>query len=312
MTMGKISQMRRKRNYFKIFEQIYETPSMSIYDISQKAELSRNTVSKYMKEMYAQGVLVGPQIRMKPAPNYKEYVYLMNFRNPFQVFEGLKGFPNVLYHVMAFGDWNIMAVTDRLLDFSQLIGFDSMVNQGMRGRSYTPKVEFTRWEDSFENSYGRVTQFISTRSGYRDRRLASPLDWDEDMWKLYRTFKFNMRKKVTPTLRKIKVRYETYTKWMKTLEEHSTVHVGFYPDGYQTYMTYCFLFSSDYEDSVKELFSLFPTTPFILEIGNQLMVFTNMISSKITRGLFCTIYDMKRNGIIKGFKQAVAVFHCQH
>lgn len=312
MTMGKISQMRRKRNYFKIFEQIYETPSMSIYDISQKAELSRNTVSKYMKEMYAQGVLVGPQIRMKPAPNYKEYVYLMNFRNPFQVFEGLKGFPNVLYHVMTFGDWNIMAVTDRLLDFSQLVGFDSMVSQGMRGRSYTPKVEFTRWEDSFENSYGRVTQFTSTRSGYRDRRLASPLDWDEDMWKLYRTFKFNMRKKVTPTLRKIKVRYETYTKWMKTLEEHSTVHVGFYPDGYQTYMTYCFLFSSDYEDSVKELFSLFPTTPFILEIGNQLMVFTNMISSKITRGLFCTIYDMKRNGIIKGFRQAVAVFHCQY
>jgi predicted transcriptional regulator len=70
MTMGKISQMKRKRNYFKIFEQIYETPSMSIYDISQQAGVSRNTVSKYLKEMYREGILVGPQLRMKPAPNY--------------------------------------------------------------------------------------------------------------------------------------------------------------------------------------------------------------------------------------------------
>ncbi len=309
--MGTISQMKRKRSYFKIFEQIYGTPSMSIYDISQNAGMSRNTVSKYLKEMYAQGIIIGPQIRLKPAPNYKEYVYLMNFRDPFQVFEGLKGFPNVLYHVMTFGDWNIMAVTNRLLDFSQLVGFDSMVYQGMRGCSYTPKVACTRWEDSFENSYDHVDQFTSTPSAYKDRRLSSSLDWDEDMWKLYYTFKFNMRKKVTPTLREIKVRYETYTKWMKSLEEHSTIHVGFYPDGYQTYMTYCFMFSSDYEDSVRELFSLFPTTPFILEIGNQLMVFTNMISSRITRGLFCTIYDMKRQDIIKGFRQAVAVFHRQ-
>jgi hypothetical protein len=243
---------------------------------------------------------------------YKEYVYLMKFRNPFQVFEGLKGFPHLLYHVMAFGDWNIMAVTDRLLDFTQLVGFDSMVEQGTRGCSYTPKVPFTNWVDSFVTSYERVDQFTPPTSEYRDRRLSPLLDWDEDEWKLYYTFKFNIRKKVTPTLREIKVRYEIYTKWMNSLEEHSTIHVGFYPNGYQTYMTYCFLFSSDYEDTVKELFSLFPTTPFILEIGNQLMVFTNMVSSKMARSLFCTIYDMQRKGIIKGFKQAVAVFHRQH
>lgn len=310
--MGKISQSERKENYHKIFEQIFEYPTLPIYDISQKAELSRNTVSKYLKEMYARSILIGPQIRMKPAPNYREYIYLMNFKNPFQVFEGLKQFPHVLYHVMTFGEWNLMVVTNRSLDFSKLVGFETMVGQGVRGRSYTPKVEYTTWDESFTKSYEHVTEFTPVQTEYKTRRLAPPLPWEEDEWKLFHTFKFNMRRKVTPMLRKINVRYETYTKWMETLTDHSTVHVGFYPEGYQNYMTYCFLLSSDHEESVKSLFSLFPTTPFVVEMGSQLMVFCNMISSDITRKLFCTIYDMKRKEMIRGFKQAVAVFHCQH
>jgi hypothetical protein len=310
--MGKISRRVRKKNYFSIFEQIFENPTMSIYDIALQAELSRNTVSKYLKEMYARGILIGPQIRIKPAPNYREYIYLMNFRSPFHVFEGLKRFPHVLYHVMTFGEWNIMVVTDRPLDLSKLVGFETMVKQGVRGCSYTPKAKCATWIESFEESYQQMERFALARSEYKVRRTAPPLNWQEDEWKLFHAFKYNMRRKVTPTLRKINVRYETYSTWTTTLEEHSTIHVGFYPEGYQNFMTYCFLFSSDHETSVKSLFSSFPTTPFVVEVGNQLMVFVNMISSEITRKLFCAIYDMKRKEMIKGFKQAVAVFHCQH
>ena len=310
--MGKISYDNKTLYYHKIFEQIFEAPTMSIYDISLKAEMSRNTVSKYMKEMYLRDVLIGPQIRMKPAPNYKEYIYLMNFRDPFQVFEGLNKFPHVLYHAMTFGEWNVMVVTNRPLDFSRLVGFEAMVKQGVRGRSYTPKVECVTWEESFRRAYDRMTTFTPIKTEYKDRLLTTPLNWGEDEWTLYRAFKYNVRKKVTPTLRRVKVRYETYTKWIEDLEDHCSFHVGFYPGGYRNYMTYCFLFSSDHEDSLKSILSLFPTTPFVLEMGNQLMVFINMISSEITRNLFCTIYDLKRKEMIKGFKQAVAVFHCQH
>mgnify|MGYP001153920899 CR=1 FL=1 len=310
--MGKNSQDKGKRNYFKIFEQIFESPTKSIFDISQAVGLSRNTVSAYLKDMYLRGIIVGPQIRLNPAPNYKEYIYLMSFRNPFQVFEGLKQFPNMLYHVMTFGEWNSMVVTDRPMDFSKLVGFESIVRQGVRGRSYTPRVGCTTWDESFQRTYEQVEKFTPVRTEYKDRRLSPPLDWGEDEWKLYHAFKFNLRKKVTPVLRKIKVRYESYSRWIDTLEDHSTIHVGFYPQGYQSYVTYCFLLSSDYEESVKSLFSFYPTTPFIVEVGSHLIVFLNMISSEITRGLFCTIYDMKRKEMIKGFNQAVAVFHCQH
>jgi hypothetical protein len=154
--------------------------------------------------------------------------------------------------------------------------------------------------------------FSPEREEGKSRRVTPSLKWGKKEWALYHTFKLNIRKKATPLLRNLKIRYETYSNWMETLETHATIHVGFYPEGYEKYVTYCFLFSSEYEESVQDLFSRLPATPYIVECGNQLMVFVHIISSKISRNLFCTVYDMKRKGIIKGFKQAVAVFHCRH
>ena len=47
-------------NYYKIFEVLTEHPTMSIYDIAVHTELSRNTVSKYLKEMYEKRIIIGP------------------------------------------------------------------------------------------------------------------------------------------------------------------------------------------------------------------------------------------------------------
>jgi len=114
-----------------------------------------------------------------------------------------------------------------------------------------------------------------------------------------------------PLLKKIRVRYETYMKWMETIQDHCTIHTGFYPEGYQNYTSHCFLVSSDYESTVKSLFSLLPTTSFVMEISNQLLVFTSILSSEITRNLFSLIYYMRISQIIEGFIQAVTLFYCR-
>ncbi|MBU6998744.1 MAG: hypothetical protein HXS41_05510 [Theionarchaea archaeon] len=309
--MGELSRLRKTRNFHKIFEQIFEVPGIPLYEIAQKAGLSRNTVSKYLQKMHEEHVLVGPQLRLLPAPNYKEYVHLMNFKNPFHLFEGLREFPHVLYHGMTFGDWNAMVITDRLLDFSQLVGFENMVYQGVRYRSYTPRVENLSWDMTFSKCADHIRSFTRRRE-HKNRTLAPPLDWEEDQWKTYQAFKFNTRKTATTTLQRIGVRYETYVAWMEDLATHCTVHSGFYPQGYDAYMTYCFLLSTEYEQSLRTLFSFFPTTPFIMEVGNHLMAFINVAHSGINRELFCSIYDMKTRGIIQGFNQAVAIFHYPH
>ena len=258
--------------------------------------------------MYAQGVLCGPYIEMNPAKNYREYVYLMNFSNPFSVFQGLKGFPHVLDCAVTFGGWNIMATTDKLLDFSQLVGFRSMVASGIKGFTYTPKVEHTSWSECFQKVCEKIKEVTPYQRGIREHKLTF-LDWEEDEWKLYHTFKSNLRQKVTPTLRKIKVRYEAYTEWRKNLENHCTVHSEFYPEGFQTYLGYYFLFSSDYAPVVKSLFSFFPTSSVIIEVGDQLLGFTHVSFSDITRRLLCTVYDMQTVKMIKEFSQAVLISH---
>lgn len=309
--MGELSRLKKTRNYHRIFEQIFEVPGIPIYEIAQRAGLSRNTVSKYLQEMIEDCVLIGPQLRLLPSSTYKEYVYLMNFKNPFHLYKGLREFPHVLYHGMSFGDWNVMVITDRLLDFSQLVGFETIVYQGVRYRSYTPKVDYLLRGKTF----GKCADYIRTfarRIERKDRTLAPALDWGEDQWKMYQTFRFNTRKTATTTLKRIGVRYETYVAWMEDLATHCTIHTGFYPDGYETYMTHCFLFSTEHEQSVRTLFSFFPTTPVIIEVGNQLMVFVTVTLSGINRELFCSIFDMKTQGIIQGFNHAIAVFHCPH
>ena len=134
--------------------------------------------------------------------------------------------------------------------------------------------------------------------------MAPPLEWEEDQWKLYDAFKVNVRKKVTPLLRNIKVKYETYVEWMETLHNHCTIHTEFYPKGCNKYLCYCLLLSSDYNQSVISLFSLFYTTPIIMEVGDHLLVFLKVVSSDVTMGMICTVIDMKAVEMIKEFSSA--------
>jgi hypothetical protein len=165
--------------------------------------LARNTVSKYLKEMYARNILVGPHIRISPAENYREYVYLMNFQDPWKVFNGLKQFPHVVYHAIAFGDWNTMVITDRFLDFSALAGFNNTVYRGARGYSHTPHVEYITWDESFKRIQEQM-KVPPPAPESRKWRLAPFLGWGEDEWKLFHVFKYDMRQNVTPVLKKSK------------------------------------------------------------------------------------------------------------
>jgi hypothetical protein len=301
---------KKQARFHKIYAQVSSSPGIPIYEIADTTGMSRNTVSKYLLEMYRDAVLIGPQIRLLPAPNYKEYIYLMNFKNPFYFFQNVRGFPHVLYHAMTFGDWNSLVVTDGSVDFSQLVGFEKMIFQGLRYRSYTPEVEYNSWAESLKKCSQEIRAF-SPHIERRSRTLVGELDWGTDEWRIYRTFKYNTRKTATTTLKKIGVRYETYVKWMEDLESHCSYHTGFYPEGYPVYLTSCFLFSTDYEQTVRRLFSYFPTTPFIVEVGDSLIVLMSAVLSELKRELFCCIYDMKTQGIIKTCSHAAVLFHSQ-
>jgi hypothetical protein len=307
--MGIIKQ-KKPRDFHKIYAQISVTPGIPIYEIADNTNLSRNTVSKYLLEMYRDTVLVGPQIRVLPSPNYREYLYLLNFKNPFHFYQNVRGFPHVIYHAMTFGDWNAMVITDRLIDFSHLVGYKETVFRGVRHHSYTPRIHHISWPKGIEECSTCISRF-TPHIQKKNRSLAPVLEWGEDQWKIFHAFKDNTRKTATTTLKSIGVRYETYVTWAANVKTHCSVLTGFYPEGYQTYLTSCFLLSTDYEQTVGEIFSHLPTTPFIMEVGDDLLVFISVVLSSIKRKFFCCIYDMKTQGIIKDISHATLIFQAK-
>jgi hypothetical protein len=304
-----MSNPRKKLQYsYRIYEQILHENTIRIYEISQNTGISRNTVSKYLHMMYQNQIIQGPYLRVKPAQNYSEYVYLMQFKNPYTVFQSLKGFPHVVYYALLFGKWNIMVITNRFLDLSQLVGVKDIVYQGKRGISETQKANLISWKPSVRKAQEYVKNFEGGTQK-RKKEVLPVLPWEGQEWKLFSTFNHDIRKKKTPALRKIDVRYEEYISWEETLDLYCSRHTGFYPDGYKLYDHHCFLVSTDYKSQVKEFFSFFPTSSFFMDVGEYLLVITSVKGSEITRWLYCMAQIMEIKEMINTFQHAHFLFH---
>ena len=297
--------MPRRMNldkYFPIARKISEAPFMPISIMSPQIRISRSTISRCIIRMYKEQRLVGPWLSMNPHENYRQYVYLMNFSDPLHMFEGLKGFPHVMYNALTFGEWNTLIIAEKSLEFSVLKGFQSEIWRGKKEFTYTPPVTRMSWEQSWRE----VKQRLGTDLPKRDEteKKLSTLDWGEREWKLYHAFKSNMRQPVKPVLRNLGMRYEPFIQWKKSLPEHCGIHTEFYSQPVGTYTNHCLLFKSRYIGAVEELFSLFPTTPIFVEMGDSVLIYVKM-TSDMTSNLIDMIYSMKERGIVEDARYAV-------
>jgi hypothetical protein len=299
--MAKRSRQARLRAYHSIYEQIYREGHIPIWKIAQNTGLPRSTISRYLSEMYEQKILVGPYLSMRAASNYREYVYLANFRNPQKKFPGLSHFPSVIDCALTFGDWNTHLVTSQPLDVPRMHGFQELVLMEQKHSTATPKTEFTTWDAAFSKAY----TIMSTRSpGNLKREVAPALDWDEEQWKMYDKFSPNLRQIATPTLKESGIRYESYQAWKKELETHCTIHTEFYPESYDHYNHHCFLLKSSFEHQVLEVVSCLPATCRIVEMKNHLLIFINMVSVAVFNELIILVMNMKTSGLLDDLKYA--------
>lgn len=158
--MHPIFSPKRVEKYFKIYQQIYETSTITLHEITNQISISRNTVAKYLKIMYNHKIIRGPWLSLNPADNYSQYVYLLNFDNPFQTILTLKELEHVVYAAAFFGKWNIMVITDKEIDFTPVPGYNNTYFSGEKGFVLTPKVSYMTWDVSFTKIDEKINQFI--------------------------------------------------------------------------------------------------------------------------------------------------------
>jgi hypothetical protein len=301
VSVAKRSRLAKLKTYHSIYEQIYREGQIPIWKIAQNTGLSRSTTTRYVREMYEQKILVGPYLSMRAAPDYREYVYLANFRNPQKKFPGLSHFPSVVECALSFGDWNTLLVTNQPLDITRMHGFQELVLVEQKNVTITPKMEFTTWDAGFSKAY----EVMSTKSpGNLKREVVPALDWGEEQWRMYDAFSPNLRRIAAPALKESGIRYESYRVWKEELETHCTIHTEFYPESYDQYNHHCFLVKSSCECQVLNVVSCLPITCRIVETENHLLIFISTVSVDVLKKLIILMMNMKTSRLLEGLKYA--------
>lgn len=112
---------------------------------------------------------------------------------------------------------------------------------------------------------------------------------------------------------------KTYT-WLKNLPEYCTLFIRYFPERFSAYDPYLFMFETDYEDFIIDLFSELPTSPFFFKGSTKLFLFANIdrrllrstdnqISDITKLHIPLLIGDLLERGIIRSEAHAISEYY---
>ena len=235
---------------------------------------------------------------------------MATFSSPGRTFESFKGFPNISYHALCSGDWNFLFVTERIFDFSKLVGHSQTHFYGKRESVWDIPPQSCRWDDAFNRLQESLDENIPRSTLPTGREVEIP--WSENEWKLYDTFKDNLRLKITPTLRKVKVRYETYMEWKETLPRYTETITAYYPEGFLSQTQVFFLVETKKIADIPSLFRYWPSTTVFYRAGDKLLVLLALRNREYMSKILNLFDDLLSRGYISSYKYALLLQQWRH
>jgi hypothetical protein len=269
MNMRRLTEEEIKYLKYQIYRSRYDDPWISDTKVAQIVNHSVSTVNRYATQAVEEEVLLNPQLRLHSHPEKRGALLL--FSNKQKAYDELKNHPGILYLCMYQGHWDIMAVYNGYVDFSAVSGFKGEVAEGPRGTTLTPQVEYTSWERCFktiETSLEHERRIEESKFHYKPHLP----DWDEEHWKIFNYFKFDVRRKINILRKETLISWRKYEEWKKMLRNHCTILSFYFPEGYHSYDCFTFCCKTASEKYVAELFSTLPTTSVFHKIGDNFLV----------------------------------------
>jgi hypothetical protein len=302
--MRQISIKKKLPKYYKIYEQIYENPSIPLYQITKSTGISRSTVSRYLSEMYALSIMKGPMIFVKPAGNYHQYASLMKFEHSMTAYRRFHGFPHIVSRSLSSGSWNLLLLCEKQMNFSRLRGFREYVAEGAKGATCLSKVSFLDWESSLRKINDIVSSPKQKTILYEE---ISSNSWKEKEWNLYQKFKYNIRIQAMPVLKECGIRFQRYQTWSLQLSDVALIQPAFYPEGLDKYFMFDFLFKSEYQKQLAEILGMLPATSLFFSVGEHLFARLFLLNKWEHNDLFSLIFRLEEEGFFTDFSQAVVI-----
>lgn len=306
---------QRKRQFRLIYEVLYEDPRIFPAHLSSLLRVNRHVITNRMQEAFNSGYILVPQIRKRSYANLKEYMCFVNCKNPMQTYVQYVEDTNVIYHAKLLGCFNLWITSKEKVAIE-----GETVVEGFRSDYYVAYAPNHSWETAIERMHQRVDGFDP--DAYRPRgciqtHWGETADWDPEYEMLYREFKYNLRKKETPIRKKYLISAGKMQKWYKRYPAYCTVVTRYFPDGFSAYDPHIFVFETDYEDFVIDLFSELPSSSIFFKVSNKLFLYADvprhfMRSVDLYRGVHrlhlpMVMEKLKEKEIVKGEGEQYAV-----
>ena len=288
---------------YKLTYCIYRTflrePRLYYDDLGKGCGSCRNTVSKYWKLGLENLVFFPPQIRLKMFEERKEYIYLVQSDDANRLYEYFKHRDEAVYLSQLSGKFDILLQTNRPLDVLP----DRTLFYGSRSDYIYPDTPNCSYETALDlmdkklkGEYGKST--ITIEYPPEPVNIGNP----HYGWLIFPHLKYNLRTSYTDIVQTLHISFESFQKGLDYLFNVSTVLLPYYPLGFRLYSQYFFVFWSDHEKFLCELFGSLPCHVSITKVKDALIIYLSIQKGMdMSERLFSMCTTMVDLGLINRF-----------
>jgi hypothetical protein len=249
----KISFEEQKRQYRGIYEALWTKPRIYLESLGLMISIEWRTARKRLKKAHEQQIIIGPEIRKRSYNNLREYMYFITSKDPESEYLQYRKDPRVSYHALMIGFCDLWLISKEKIEIE-----GNVILEGYRSDYYMSYAHDHPWEKALEIMKRKIDAFNPEsyqRKIYIQTHLDELIEWDEIDETLYRYFKHDLRKPVTMIMRKYNIFGKRLYQFLENLPETCTIATSYYPATLRAYDPYLFMFETDYEDFIVELFA---------------------------------------------------------
>ena len=310
----------KRKQYRTIFTVLNEYHRILAVDISKKAGIERRITSLRLKEAYEKSYIVGPHLRKKSYKNFIEYVYFVNCRDALDLYLQYSEDERISYHSVMDGFANLWVISKEKI----IIEGDILVG-GPRSDYHMSFPPDHSWNTAVEIMRKKVENFNLKDyepKGYIKTHWDETVEWSKEDQLLFEYFKYDLRKPITPVIKKYGTDTEKIEEWLEKLPQYCNILTSYFPETISAYDPYIFVFETDYEDFIIDLFSELPTSSLFFKVSNKLISYT-YVNRELLRNVDSSlrdvaqlhiplmIRDLSKRGIIRNKERAVVAHHCR-
>ena len=249
----------------------------------------------------------------------KEYIYFLNCKDPLETYKKYSEDMNVVYHAVMIGFANLMIISREKFNPE-----GEIVHEGYRSDYHFAYAPNHSWEKAIQNMQNKSQHFSAQdyeSQGIIGTRWGEETPWDKEDEILFREFKYDLRKPLTKVMKKHLISTTKIYQWLDRLPECCTVFTRYFPEGASSYDPFLFMFDTDYEDFIIDLFSELPTSAYFFKVSDRLFLSGRMPKESLRKveldmtniaqlHIPLLIRELRKKGVLKEEADAIFRYSC--